>query len=348
MGRKSIQLLYYISSFLKRIFSIRFYLNLMKWKKLHNKYKGKRVFLIGNGPSLNQTPIYLLKNEYTITFNHFNLLLERLNWNPEFYMLVDATVAQDSRQEIEKMVELSNYSFFPDYHRIAHIDFSKFIPNNDKVHYMIPFPLNFSKHLPLVGSGGTVIVEGFQVLAHLGFSEIYILGVDMNYIIHTNTKVINNGIQSNADDDPNHFDNRYFGKGRKYHQPTQQVINNIFKGLLNVKIGLDRLNIKSLNIGYNSKVDYFEKNDFIGALGYNKHEIDTLFEDLIKTKGYSSLAKFLSETRYITDAYEWDNNIKLQSIETTKAQSIIKEKILTHLPLGPYNNNIYFINRDFL
>ncbi len=37
------------------------------WGQLKDKYKGERVFVVGNGPSLNKTPLYLLKNEYKRT-----------------------------------------------------------------------------------------------------------------------------------------------------------------------------------------------------------------------------------------------------------------------------------------
>src|ERR1700755_2894836 len=56
------------------------------WKNLKGAYAGKRVFLVGNGPSLNKTPLHLLANEYTMCFNRFNIMFERLGWIPTFYM----------------------------------------------------------------------------------------------------------------------------------------------------------------------------------------------------------------------------------------------------------------------
>ena len=37
---------------------------------------GKRVFLIGNGPSLNKTNLDLIKNEYSIAMNRISLIYE--------------------------------------------------------------------------------------------------------------------------------------------------------------------------------------------------------------------------------------------------------------------------------
>ena len=65
-------------------------LNLKKWDKIKNKYKGNRVFLIGNGPSLNNTELYLLKKVYNI-LNHFDLFFEKINWT-HFYSITDKLV----------------------------------------------------------------------------------------------------------------------------------------------------------------------------------------------------------------------------------------------------------------
>lgn len=327
------------------------YDNMKKWKHLHNKYNGQRVFLIGNGPSLNQTPVFLLKDEITMTFNHFDLLLERINWNPTFYMVVDATVAQDSKREIEKMVEISEYCFFPDFHLVNQVDFTKFIPKNSKVHYVHQIPKwfvknRFSTHLPFVSlGGGTVVYDGFQILAYLGFSEIYFLGVDMNYVIHTNTDTIANGIQSRNDDDPNHFDKRYFGKGRKYHQPTIAIMHKMLSGLEIIKKNLDKHCIQSFNIGYNSKVECFDKKDFYQALNYCDDKILALFEDLIAKYGYTSYNEFESNCMNLNSITEWNDNVKLQSLPTEEAIKLVKNVILTHLPLGPYKDKIFFLKR---
>src|SRR6478672_786737 len=69
--------------------------NFKKWQLLKNKYRGERIFIIGNGPSLNKTPLYLLQDEYTMCFNRINLMYERVNWKPDFYVVVDDLVIKD-------------------------------------------------------------------------------------------------------------------------------------------------------------------------------------------------------------------------------------------------------------
>ncbi|GHU65650.1 hypothetical protein FACS1894123_11660 [Bacteroidia bacterium] len=312
------------------------------------------MFLIGNGPSLNKTPLYLLKDEYTMTFNRFDLLLERINWNPTFYSMVDGIVMQDTQKEIKQMIEIVDSAFFFAFSMFDKIDTSKCIPLHKNVCLMIPFSHHFFKdyfstRLPLaIGNGGTVAHVALQILAYLGFSEIYIIGVDMNYIIHTNTDELKDktlGIQSKADDDPNHFDVRYFGKGRKYHQPVPETIQKMKEKFQMAKNRLDSLNIRTFNVGYDSKVECFEKKDFYQALGYDEEKIDMLFEDLVIKNGYTDLANFNNDCKFIKTVEEWADSEKLQSLPASEAIKIIKNKILTHLPLGPYKDKIYFLKR---
>lgn len=84
------------------------------WKKLKNNFEGKTVYLIGNGPSLNKTPLYLLKDEYTMVFNRFSLMLDRLNWSPSFYSTTDDLVLEDIIDEAIDISKVAKYSFFPD------------------------------------------------------------------------------------------------------------------------------------------------------------------------------------------------------------------------------------------
>ena len=56
--------------------------------------------------------------------------------------------------------------------------------------------------------GGTTIYEGIQILKYLGFNKIVLVGVDMNYKIHSTAKKLSeygSEIISSKDDDPNHL-----------------------------------------------------------------------------------------------------------------------------------------------
>jgi len=56
--------------------------SMRKLAALKDSHKGERCFLIGNGPSLRQTDLTLLKNEFTFGFNRIFLAAEELNFTP--------------------------------------------------------------------------------------------------------------------------------------------------------------------------------------------------------------------------------------------------------------------------
>ncbi len=336
-----------------RFTSLYGYREISRWRRVRGKYGGERLFLIANGPSLNITPLYLLRDEYTIAFNRFGLMLERLNFVPDFYMVSDGEVGKDIKDDIFYFIEKSDMVFVPDIAKGDNVYFRKFMPRSDKVMYMFGIRSRYYSHsLPFVGDGNTVIFPAFQVAEYLGFKEIVVVGNDMNYVLHTNAETlkeekiadhVNQTVRLEADDDPNHFDYRYFGKGRVCHQPTEYNIGKIFDNLDTVARNAGKRGVKIMNAGYNSKVTCFEKKDFFEVLGYSDEKISRMFGDLVAGFGYGSLEEFMKEaTRRDGD---WEEDISLVSVECHAAERIVKEKIEKYIPVGPYRGNLYFINR---
>ena len=331
------------------------YRQLYRWKRLKDKYRGKRVFLIANGPSLNKTPLYLLRDEFTIVFNRSKLMLERLGYIPSFYMVTDGIVGLDIKDDILWWAKHCQNTFIPDIAKGDMAWLRKSLGNNDQIYWMFEEPMPFSKSLPFVKPGATVIFEAFQVLLYLGFDEVVVVGNDMNYVIHKTAKVIEESvsagkkvqqIQSQGDDDPNHFDPRYFGKGKIYHQPTDEVVARMIANLDYIAEEYRKADVKITNAGYDSMVESFPKKDFYEALGYSQEKIDTIFEDLVISKGFASLNEFLQQAAEVGGSFE--ENLKIASVHMSKAGNVIKEKIVDYLPVGPYRDKVYLIKRNLL
>lgn len=317
-----------------------------KWGELKDSFKGETAYLIGNGPSLNETPLYLLKGKNVIVFNRFNLMLERLNWIPTFYSVTDDLVLADMIEEAKYMAKRAKYAFFPDISFRGNVLFKKFKDSPENVLWLHQTPkLGFSRDLPRVYSGGTVIYEGFQILKYLGFRKVVFVGVDMNYQKHRTAKNIalnKNEIVSLKDDDPNHFDPRYFGRGRKYHQPEQKIIDNIFKSLYFLKEHIDSEEFQIVNAGLNSKVDYFKRVNIYETLGYTDDEIQALFTELLHDFNGGDITSFKSINKEDID--------KIDSLIKFKANKEIALKLIRSLagvfiPLGPFNDQYYFIRK---
>jgi len=50
-------------------------------------HKGKRCFVLGNGPSLKQTDLSRLNGEFTICTNRIYLMLDQLGFTPSYYVV---------------------------------------------------------------------------------------------------------------------------------------------------------------------------------------------------------------------------------------------------------------------
>ena len=313
------------------------------WDKLKNNYKGKTVYLIGNGPSLNKTSLFLLKNEYTMVFNRFSLMLDRLNWSPSFYSTTADFVLENIIDEAIALSEIAKYSFFPDISFRGKVFFKKF-PKKDNILWVNQRPkLGFSTKLPDVFLGGTTIYEGIQILKYLGFSKIVLLGVDMNYKVHTTAKKINSGsdIVSTKNDDPNHFDPRYFGKGKKYHQPEKHIVDNIFNSLKFLRGYVDKCkDFEILNASEGSKLDYFSMTNLEEELGYSDVEKAKMFEELLKVKKGGLAISFP-----LNNKNEVENLKELQKfrIKLNEGIKLIPKLTSTHTVMGPFKNEVYFL-----
>lgn len=162
-----------------------------KLKELKDKYKGQRCFLVGSGPSLTNEDVLKLRNENTFMVNSFALAMEELDFYPTFYGFIDAICMNKFGEKI-----LSNERsiiFYPRRPDLTKSDYQKLRKKPNTFEFLMLDPgewINFSKKMPMefssdvskqVGWGYTVTYAAMQLLAYMGFSEIYLLGMDCSY-----------------------------------------------------------------------------------------------------------------------------------------------------------------------
>ena len=183
---------------------------------LKDHHKGKRAFIIGNGPSLNKMDLSRLKDEVTIGSNGIFLALDRLGGSPTYYTIEDQLVAEDRNREAAQI---------PDTQRIYPLDL-KGVLDEAGAPIWVPFRRNYSP-FPQFGTdlsecaywGGTVTFFNIQLAFFLGCDPIYIIGCDHNYVLKGDEAVEGARITSTSDD-INHFHPDYFGKGYRWHDPN--------------------------------------------------------------------------------------------------------------------------------
>lgn len=239
---------------------------------LKNAFWGETIFILGNGPSLNKTDLNLLKDKYTFCVNRAYLLYERINWKPTFYTANDWRVVPDNCAE---MNALTGSMFFFDNN-------FKGIMREDEDTYFYEHTAGDPSDLPErvfssdmskgVRGAGSVVGTAIQIAAHLGFKVINLIGCDLGYnvratVTQSGEDKFGNGVKleltSTKDDDPNHFDPRYFGKGRRWHDPN---VKRMISGHEQCLKGTKNLGISLRNATIGGDLELYERVDFKDAV----------------------------------------------------------------------------------
>ncbi len=159
-----------------------------KLLQLKGAYQGKRCFIIGNGPSLTAQDLDMLTNEYTFASNRIFKIYEQTQWRPTFYCCQDSVVLENIQPQLKGVIPQSKTAF------IAASQYKKCDKSIKETPNVVWMPLRFipPKKNRFVFSenaekeiieGLTVTYSCIQLAVHMGFTEIYLLGVDHNYAI---------------------------------------------------------------------------------------------------------------------------------------------------------------------
>ncbi len=224
-------------------------------KKFKNIHKGERVFLVGNGPSLRIEDLETLHkhNEICFGFNKIYQIYNKTGWRANYFAITDACMLSNCCNDINSISAdifigdvfcdgLNNY--YNDNVNHIHLKMQEYWPN---------YP-GFSDNICNgVCWGYTVTYDvGLQVAAYMGFSEIYLIGVD-------------NSTVGNVTDDRNHFLKNY------YSEQEKRVLKNFDSVLANKKtekayemaeIYSRRHGFRIYNATRGGKLEAFERVDF--------------------------------------------------------------------------------------
>lgn len=179
-------------------------------------HRGKRAFVIANGPSLKWTDMSKLKNEFTFGMNRIYLMFPELGFSTTYLTVVNDLVIEQTASDL------------------AALSLPKFLAWRSRRHFPAQLPITrlptflytsytgprFSTDVRgRVWEGATVTNVTLQLAFHMGFQQVILIGVDHNYTAtgKPNTTVVSQG------DDPNHFSPAYFGKGFRWQLPDLET-----------------------------------------------------------------------------------------------------------------------------
>jgi len=180
--------------------------------ELKDIHKGKRAFIIGNGPSLKQTDLSKLKNEITFCMNRFYLAFPELGFTATYLCISNELVVEQFVNDINALTIPKFISWRSRRYFASDLPASK-LPTFVYTTYTGP---GFARDVRgRVWEGATVTNLALQLAYHMGIAKAILIGVDHNFTSkgEANKLVVSQG------DDPNHFMPNYFGKGVKWRLP---------------------------------------------------------------------------------------------------------------------------------
>ena len=179
---------------------------------LKDIHKGKRAFVIGNGPSLKQTDLSKLKNEITFGMNRIYLAFPDWGFTTTYICVTNELVVGQFVDDINALPIPRFIAWHTRRHFPAQMPLIQ-LPTFVYTSYTGP---GFSSDVRgRVWEGATVTNLALQLAFHMGVEKAILIGVDHNFTSkgEANKKVVSEG------DDPNHFMPNYFGRGIKWQLP---------------------------------------------------------------------------------------------------------------------------------
>lgn len=172
-------------------------------KELKDKHKGKRGFIVATGPSLTFSDLEALKNEITISMNSMINVLGQTDYRPTYYMMQDIGVLHydNAHNKLKLLNPKTVYVGIGNLGNRARSSFTisrlkkkpaarqwRFYHLDTAAHW---FHINFrhENYKPQFSEdcnfriidGCTITYSALQMAVYMGFSEIYLVGVDCNY-----------------------------------------------------------------------------------------------------------------------------------------------------------------------
>jgi len=172
-------------------------------------HKGKRAFIVGNGPSLNDIDMSLLKNEITIGSNRVYLGFEKWGFEFNYWTIIDKLQVEEHLEEWNNPNNIGEEvtKFIPfEYKNLMNL--KNYCPIN--FHYAYKNFPKFSLEPTNIYLGNTVVHMSLQIACIMGIKELYLIGVDHNYNLNETMQYKGSQIwTSTTTNKQTHFDSRY-------------------------------------------------------------------------------------------------------------------------------------------
>lgn len=177
---------------------------LRKWR---GRYPREKAVILCNGPSLNNVPFDDLKDVFTFGLNKIHLMFDRTDFRPSCIVAVNPRVIEQTAGEYETV----DIPLFLDSYATRHLRRRKdvaFLHSTNQRGFASDCSIS-------IDQGFTVTYVALQLAAHFGFRDVALVGCDHYF----STKGPANQAVTAGNEDPNHFDPRYFSGGVTWDLP---------------------------------------------------------------------------------------------------------------------------------
>ena len=229
----SIYKLYFTSSFFYKYFLLfqrilnkfTLFISSLKLKKYKNKHLNQRCFILGNGPSLTINDLNKLTNEITFASNKIYLGFDATIWRPNYYFVEDHLVLQQNYETIKHLHGFQK--FFPN----ISLKWAPKVRSGIYYNLIYDFEKTHFSDDPIKGFywGATVTYSMIQMAAYMGFKEIYLLGIDFNFIGSSHKIAIGDTGVFVSTGEQNHFHKDYRAQGEQWTVPDTAFQEKAFK-----------------------------------------------------------------------------------------------------------------------
>lgn len=182
-------------------------------------HRGRRAFILGNGPSLARTDLAPLRHEVTFGLNRIYLNFPAMGYSTTYFVAVNTLVIEQCAPEI---ASLSMPRFLTWRGR-------RWFERDSGILFLdtdYTGPETFSGDITgRVFEGSTVTFVALQIAFFMGFEEVILVGVDHSF---TASGPPNVTVVSQAED-PDHFSPEYFGKGFRWQLPDLEASERAFR-----------------------------------------------------------------------------------------------------------------------
>ena len=249
------------------------YVNLLLNEKFRDTHKGERCFVIGNGPSLNNENLSVLKDEYTFTVN--NLFLKEdfgnirttyhLFSDPKFIPQIEKTLLDLKRDCMPQAIFLES-SF---YGKVMEGSPIYYYYNGVEVEHLKYMTLDLLKPLPFFC---TVVQTAIAVALYMGFERIYLLGCDCTGIYNNIQGRQGKKITYYAFKVPEEVNERIKNSIPISCEHLFFEWYHIFKSYRLIKEYSEKKNVKIIDLTQDGILDVFPKDSLVRIQGKGENE----------------------------------------------------------------------------